>query len=58
MNDMSRPTSPAMHQQPIPKPYAWRRDDVSESDWRVSVPERALARSRSAASLSGLRGIG
>ena len=43
MTDLSRPTSPAMHQQPIPKPYAWRRDDVSESDWRVPVPERAIA---------------
>lgn len=43
MNDLSRPAAPAMHQQPIPRPYAWRRDDVSESDWRVPVPERAVA---------------
>lgn len=42
MNDLSRPAAPTMCHTHIPSPLAWRRDEVSESDWRVTIPQAAL----------------
>ena len=33
----------AVHRDPLPRRTAWRRSDVSETDWLLSIPDDCLA---------------